>query len=142
MTLTYAWDIGNKTLPRMCRLPHRAHNSIIICSSNFLDIRRIAIILYACDCDDMRNTFPSSNIEKCAFWEKLYVHWWMQHAWQQTKPEIDGHNPTNSATRCEFYRMACTYVRCWKDIGYVWTSKWYRTTSYYLEFQQKMMEKW
>ena len=73
----------------MCLLPHRADNLINFFPSNFFDIHRIAIILYACDCDDMRNTFPPSDIEKCAFWEKSYVYWRMNHAWIHTKPEID-----------------------------------------------------
>ena len=84
-TLTYAWEIGKKTC-----LPSRRADNLTFFPSNFLDIRRIAIILYACDCDDMRNTFPPSDMQKCAFWGKLYVYWRMQHAWKNTKPEIDG----------------------------------------------------
>ena len=90
LTLTYAWDLGNKTLPRMCLLPGRSHNLIIFFPANFLDTCRIAIILYACDCDDIRNSFPPSDMKKCAFWKKSYVYWQMQQAWKETKFAIDG----------------------------------------------------
>ena len=36
-------------------------------SSNFLNICRITVILYTCDCDDMRNSFQPSDMLKCAF---------------------------------------------------------------------------
>ena len=82
----YAWGLGI----RMSLRPRRADNLIIRFPSNFLDIRRIAIILYACYCDDTKNSFPPSDMEKCAFWEKSYGYWQMQQAWKETKPAIDG----------------------------------------------------